>query len=243
MAKINFEDLILFENKDYILLNKPPLMATLDERTQDRYHTSIIALLRKHNPDYQLCHRLDKETSGILAVAKHPEAYRHLAIAFERRKVTKIYHAISEGIHHFEQTEATFPILKLSKKGMVTIDFKEGQKAHTTFQTLRHIGNFTLIEARPHTGRMHQIRIHLKALKAPIVADEMYGGKWIYLSQLKRKFKLAQEAEEQPIMRRVALHAFALQFEDLQGEIIYQEAPYPKDFAVFLKLLEKTQYH
>ncbi len=240
MARIDFQDLVLFENEDYILLNKPPLMATLDERSQDRKHTSIIALLRKYNPDYQLCHRLDKETSGILAVAKHSQAYRHLAMAFERRKVTKVYHAVSEGIHHFQQTEATFPILKLSKKGMVTIDFREGKKAHTTFQTLRHIGNFTLIEARPHTGRMHQIRIHLKALKAPIVADVMYGGSWIFLSELKRKFKLAQHEEERPIMQRVALHAFALQFEGLKGEVIYQQAPYPKDFAVLLKILEKN---
>lgn len=240
MSKINFEDLILFENEDYILLNKPPLMATLDERTQDRKHTSIIALLRKYNPDYQLCHRLDKETSGILAVAKHFEAYRHLSMALERRKVTKIYHAVSEGVHNFEQTQATFPILKLSTKGMVTINFREGQKAHTTFQTLRHIGNFTLIEARPHTGRMHQIRIHLKALRAPIIADEMYGGNWIFLSQLKRKFKLAQDKEEKPIIQRVALHAFALQFEGLKGEVIYQQAPYPKDFAVLLKILEKN---
>jgi len=239
MSKIHFEDLILFENEDFVLINKPPLMATLDERTQDRRTTSIIALLRNYEPSYQIAHRLDKETSGILAIAKHPEAYRHLAMAFERRKVRKIYHAVSEGIHTFEEQEAVFPILKLSKKGMVTIDFKEGQKSHTTFQTLRHIGNFTLIEARPHTGRMHQIRIHLKALKAPIVADEMYGGRKIYLSEIKRKFNIGKETEEAPIMQRVALHAYALGFDGLNGETIYQQAPYPKDFAVLIKLLEK----
>ncbi|MDX1903294.1 MAG: RNA pseudouridine synthase [Thermonemataceae bacterium] len=241
MSKINFADLILFENEDFVLINKPPLMATLDERTQDRKTTSIIALLRNYEPTYQIAHRLDKETSGILAIAKHPEAYRHLAMAFERRKVSKIYHTIAEGVHQFEEQEATFPILKLSKKGMVTIDFKEGQKSHTTFQTLKHIGNFTLIEARPHTGRMHQIRIHLKALKAPIVADEMYGGRKIYLSEFKRKFNLGKQEEEAPIISRVALHAYAIGFEGLKGEQIHQEAPYPKDFAVLLKLLEK--YH
>ncbi|GAB4127171.1 MAG: RluA family pseudouridine synthase [Raineya sp.] len=239
MAKYLFQDLILFENKDFVLINKPPFMATLDERTEDRKTTSIIALLRKHQPDYQICHRLDKETSGILAIAKHPEAYRHLSMAFERRKVEKIYHCISKGIHNFEKQEASFPILKLSKKGMVTINFREGQKADTTFTTLRHIGNFSLIEARPHTGRMHQIRIHLKALKAPIVADEMYGGEWVYLSELKRKFHLKKDTEELPLIQRVALHAFALGFESLDGEKIYVEAPYPKDFAVLLKQLEK----
>ena len=240
MPKHTFQELILFENDNYVLINKPPLMATLDERTEDKRATSIIALLRKYNADYKICHRLDKETSGVLAIAKHIEAYKHLAKAFERRKVEKIYHCVSKGIHDFDKQEATFPILKLSKKGMVTIDFREGQKAHTTFSTIRHIGNFTLIEARPHTGRMHQIRIHLKALKAPIVADEMYGGEQIYLSELKRKFNLKKDAEELPIIQRVALHAFALGFEDLNGEKIYTEAPYPKDFAVLLKQLEKN---
>jgi 23S rRNA pseudouridine955/2504/2580 synthase len=239
MPKLNFEDLIIFENDDYVLINKPPLMATLDERTEDRKSTSIIALLRNYEPTYQICHRLDKETSGVLAIAKHPEAYRHLAMAFERRKVQKVYHAVSEGIHNFEAQEATFPILKLSKKGMVTIDFKEGMKSHTTFQTLRHIGNFTLIEAKPHTGRMHQIRIHLKALKAPIVADEMYGGQFVFLSEFKKKFKINKDVDEMPIIQRVALHAFALGFEGMNGEQIYQEASYPKDFAVLVKLLEK----
>ena len=90
MPKLNFEDLIIFENDDYVLINKPPLMATLDERTEDRKTTSIIALLRNYEPTYQICHRLDKETSGVLAIAKHPEAYRHLAMAFERRKVQKV---------------------------------------------------------------------------------------------------------------------------------------------------------
>lgn len=240
MPKLYFEDLILFENEDYLLINKPPLMSTLDERTADRKHTSLIDLLRRYQPAYRFCHRLDKETSGILAIAKHDQAYRHLAMAFERRKVIKIYHAISAGLHNFQQTKAEFPILKLSKKGMVTIDFRQGQKAYTTFQTLRHIGNFTLIEARPYTGRMHQIRIHLKALKAPIVGDEIYGGKFVYLSELKRNYKLSKYAEEQPIIQRVALHAFALQFTGLNGEAIYQEAPYPKDFAVLLKLIEKN---
>lgn len=240
MAKYKFQDLIISENQDFVFINKPPLMATLDERTEDKKTSSVIALLRKYQPDYQICHRLDKETSGVLAIAKHPKAYRHLAMAFERRKVEKIYHCISKGIHHFDKQEALFPILKLSKKGMVTIDFKEGQKAHTTFQTLKHIGNFTLIEARPHTGRMHQIRIHLKALKAPIVADEMYNGDWVYLSELKKRFHLKKDTQELPLIQRVALHAFALGFEGLEGEKIYVEAPYPKDFAVLVKQLEKN---
>ena len=91
----------------------------------------------------------------------------------------------------------------------------------------------------PITGRMHQIRIHLACLKAPIVADSMYGGKDIFLSELKKKFHLKQDTEELPLIRRVALHAHSLSFNLLDGSPIAVEAPYPKDFGVLVKQLEK----
>ena len=79
--KLNFEDLIVFENEDYILINKPPHVASLDERTTDRTGISILRMAKEYHADAQLGHRLDKETSGILAIARNPEAYRHLAPA------------------------------------------------------------------------------------------------------------------------------------------------------------------
>ena len=88
---------------------------------------------------------------------------------------------------------------------------------------------------------MHQIRIHLTCLKAPIVCDETYGGKMIYLSELKKKgFNLKQETEELPLIKRVALHAYSLKFTLLNGEEIQIIAPYPKDFDVLVKQLEKN---
>jgi 23S rRNA pseudouridine955/2504/2580 synthase len=238
MPKLHFEDLILWENEDFLLINKPPLISTLHERTKDKTD-SVISLLRLYNPDYQICHRLDKETSGILALSKHAEAYRHLSMQFERRKVEKFYHAVVEGKREFEQQIVDLPILKLSKKGLVAISKEEGKKALTTFQTLKFMGNFTLVEARPYTGRMHQIRIHLSRLKAPIVADLAYGGRLVYLSELKKKFKLKQDTEEQPLMQRVALHAYELKFKGMQDEDISGQAPYPKDFGTLVKQLEK----
>jgi 23S rRNA pseudouridine955/2504/2580 synthase len=91
----------------------------------------------------------------------------------------------------------------------------------------------------PITGRMHQIRIHLTCLKAPIVSDSMYGGPEIYLSDLKRNFHLKKDTEELPVMRRVALHAHSLSFKLMNGDPITVEAPYPKDFNVLVKTLEK----
>lgn len=236
--KIKFEDLILFENDDYIVVNKPPYIATLDERNADNPF-SILRLARQYAGDAQVAHRLDKETSGVLAIAKNSEAYRHLAMQFEHREVTKRYHAVVNGVHDFDSISVYLPILALPRDGVVRIDRQKGKEAETIFNTLKAYRQHTLVECIPITGRMHQIRIHLVCLKAPIVADETYGGKDAYLSQLKRNFNLKKDTDEQPMMKRVALHAHSLSFSLLDGERIRIEAPYPKDLEVFVRLLEK----
>jgi 23S rRNA pseudouridine955/2504/2580 synthase len=238
MSVIVFEDLIIFENEDYILINKPPHISSLDERTGEG--TSILRLARDYYGDIQVNHRLDKETSGILALAKHPEAYRALSIQFEKRQVDKIYHAVVSGIHIFEGVCVYLPIHPLTN-GMVKIDRQRGKEAETFFDTLQLYQKHTLVQCRPVTGRMHQIRIHLTALKAPIVCDPQYGGDYIYLSSIKRKFNLKKDTEELPLIQRVALHAFSLSFNLLNGERITVEAPYPKDFGVLVKQLEKNK--
>lgn len=237
MKQPNFKDLIVFENEDYIVINKPPQVATLDERQADN-SLSILRMAKEYSEDAQVAHRLDKETSGILAIAKNPEAYRHLAMQFEHREVTKRYHAVAGGVHDLDGISVYLPILQL-RDGIVKIDREKGKIAETIFNTLQAYRQHTLIECMPITGRMHQIRIHLTCVKAPIVADEMYGGQQIYLSTLKKRFNLKKDTEEQPLIKRVALHAHSLTFRLLNGEEIKVEAPYPKDFDVLVKQLEK----
>lgn len=236
MRKLKFEDIILFENEHYLLVNKPAHMATLEDRNDP---TNMLGWAREYVEDAQACHRLDKETSGVLAFAKHPEAYRHLAIQFENRKVQKVYHAIVDGIHDFKEEQVNLPI-QLLGKGVVRISRAEGKQAETWLQALQAYRQHTLVECRPVTGRMHQIRIHLSAKGAPISGDETYGGKPLLLSKLKRHFNLKQETEELPIIKRVALHAYELSFSDLNGDPLKVQAPYPKDFAVAVKQLEKN---
>jgi 23S rRNA pseudouridine955/2504/2580 synthase len=191
--------------------------------------------VREIEDDAQVCHRLDKDTSGVLAVAKNPEAYRHLSMQFENREVTKMYHAISDGIHQFEDEMVDAPILK-QNDGTVKIS-REGKSAQTIFTTLKAFKNHTLIQCSPITGRMHQIRIHLARLKAPITGDDTYGGKPFYISSVKRGFNLKKETEELPLIKRMALHAFSLKFAVLNGNLVTVEAPYPKDFQALLKQL------
>jgi 23S rRNA pseudouridine955/2504/2580 synthase len=158
---------------------------------------------------------------------------------FEHREVRKRYHAVVEGVHNFEDISVYLPILAL-RDGMVKIDRQQGKIAETIFNTLKVYKNHSLVECQPITGRMHQIRIHLTCLKAPIVSDELYGGSMLYLSSLKKKFNLKQDTEEQPIMKRVALHAHSLSFSLINGEPITIIAPYPKDLEVLIKQLEKN---
>lgn len=239
MIKVNFKDLILFENEDYIVINKPPHVATINERTADK-SISILRMAKEYSFDAQVAHRLDKETSGVLAIAKNPEAYRHLAMQFEHREVTKRYHAVANGVHDFDSISVFLPIAPLKDGTAVKIDRQKGKAAETIFFTLKAFKKHTLVECLPITGRMHQIRVHLQCLKAPIVCDPTYGGKDIYLSELKKDYKLKQETDELPIMHRVALHAFSLSFKLMNGNPVTIEASYPKDFGVLVKLLEKN---
>lgn len=232
--KTNFEDIILFENENYIVVNKPPFLSTLEDRNEK---VNLLRLARTYYADAQVCHRLDKDTSGVLAIAKNAEAYRHLSIQFEKRQVTKLYHAVADGIHQFSDTEVNQPILK-QEDGIAKISKREGRPAVTYFTTVKSYRQHTLVSCRPITGRMHQIRVHLAYLGAPITGDELYGGRPFFLSQVKRNFNLKKETEEQPLVKRMALHAFSLEFTDLTGDTRHVEAPYPKDFQVLIKQLE-----
>jgi len=234
LPKTKFEEIILFENDDYVLVNKPPFLATLEDRHEK---LNLLGMAREHISTAQVCHRLDKETSGVLAIAKNPEAYRHLSIQFEKREVTKIYHAVVDGIHNFDQQLVDAAILKL-EDGTVRLNKREGKPAQTYFTSLRSYKLHTLIECHPITGRMHQIRVHLSVLGAPIVGDDLYGGKPFFLSKIKRDFNLKKETEEQPFMKRMALHAFSLEFMDLSGKLIKIDAPYQKDMQALIRQLE-----
>jgi RluA family pseudouridine synthase len=233
-SKLNIQDIILFEDDDFFLVNKPPFLSTLADRHEK---THLLALAREYAADAQVCHRLDKDTSGVLAIAKNPEAYRHMSLQFEKREVTKTYHAVTDGIHHFKNTLVDEPILK-ADDGVVRISKRDGKPAQTYFTTLKAYRFHTLIDCKPVTGRMHQIRIHLATLKAPITGDDVYGGKPFYLSQVKRGFNLKKQTEEQPIMKRMALHAYALEFADLGGVSREVIAPYPKDIQALIRQLE-----
>lgn len=235
MKHLDFSSYIIGEDDHYIAVNKPPFVSSLEDRFNNY---NMLSLARSYAPDAQLCHRLDKETSGLLMIAKDPEAYRHLSIQLERRQVFKLYHAIVDGIHDFKEDVVEMP-LHTTTSGYVKINPYEGKPATTVFKTIEAFRYHTLIGCFPMTGRMHQIRVHATFLGAPIAGDEQYGGKPLMLSQYKRNFNLKKDEEEQAIIKRVALHARSFSFCSLDGEEVAWEAPYPKDFEVAVKQLRK----
>ncbi|MBA4304058.1 MAG: RNA pseudouridine synthase [Sphingobacteriaceae bacterium] len=236
MKKTQFTDLILFENDRVMVVNKPPMLSSLDERFAEA--PSLLRMAKAHDPELRLCHRLDKETSGALILAKDDESYRFISMEFEHRRIVKKYHAVVEGIQQFEMEEVDLPI-GTGRNGLMRVDFGSGKDALTYFQSVQFFRHYTLVECTPITGRTHQIRVHLAARKAVIANDTAYGAKVPHLSAIKRKFNIGKFEEEKPMIQRFALHARAVKFRWDEGQEVEVTAPYPKDMDVLLKQLEK----
>jgi 23S rRNA pseudouridine955/2504/2580 synthase/23S rRNA pseudouridine1911/1915/1917 synthase len=120
---------------------------------------------------------------------------------------------------------------------------KKGKESVTEFSVLESLGNFSLVEASPLTGRTHQIRVHLHAIGHPLAVDPVYGTrKELYLSEIKRKFKHTKDIEEKPLVSRCTLHSFSLTFpHPVSGNMITVEADLPKDMNALLSQLRKKK--
>ncbi len=175
-----------------------------------------------------IVHRLDKDTSGCIVVAKNDAAHLALSAQFAERTTTKIYHAIvcgqpSKPKHTVKEPLARHPVHR--KKIAIT---PNGREAHTGFRVLEKLNHSALMEATLHTGRTHQIRVHLQHLGCPVVGDAVYGG---------RPARAFTQASGYTAPRQM-LHAFALGFDHpASGEPVKVEAPLPEDFQKALDLL------
>ena len=230
-----FSDLIIHEDEDFLVINKPPFVSTLEDRND---HQNILILARQYHEAAKVCHRLDKETSGLLVIAKHLNAYKYFSKLLEQRDVHKLYHAIVAGRQEISEEELDFPIYTSSNRSRV--DLRQGKPSITLIRTLHIYKAHTLLACMPFTGRMHQIRVHLAHVGLPIAGDDFYGGDPVYLSQIKKGYKTGKFRVEQPLMPRMALHAQRLNFVALNGEKLQLEAPYPKDFTATLNQFAKN---
>ncbi len=234
LLNTRWEDICVYEDDQYAVMNKPHGLATLEDRASP---INVLKIVREKYPAATPCHRLDKETSGVLVVAKTDDAYKYFAGKLEARQIKKVYHAVVNGIQSFQNFEAGEPLFSSGSKTRVD---RAGKQSLTLVQTLEVFKKHTLLKCFPVTGRMHQIRVHLAYHGASIVHDPLYGGNSAYLSELKKNFNQKKHEDENPMIRRLALHAFSITFDHPQtGETVEIEAPYPKDFEVLVKQLRK----
>lgn len=238
MSVSNF---IVEETNDWIALNKPSGLLSIPDREGKEISLKIL-LIEKYGSIYTV-HRLDKGTSGLIVFAKNEMAHKHLSLQFENRATKKIYQGIIIGSPQNKKNTITARIMEHPmKKGTMVIN-RKGKEAITDYEVLEDFGIYSLVQFQIHTGRTHQIRIHMKDLGHPIVCDEVYGdGKTILLSSFKKKFNLAKNVEEEkPILGRLALHSLQLRFYDSKDSLHELAAELPKDMRASLQQLRKRK--
>jgi len=231
---------VLFEDDALLVLNKPAGLVVHPAAGHEE-HTLVNALLHHCAGGLSgiggvarpgIVHRLDKETSGCMVVAKNDDTHLALSTQFAGRQVEKIYHAIVCGVIQRDAGNIRAAIARhpSHRKRMAVRDDANARAAHTSYLVLERLRETTLVEALLHTGRTHQIRVHFQFIGHPLVGDETYGQR-----QTKRLADLTHY--EAP---RVMLHAHKLAFiHPRSGKRLRFQAPWPADFAdavTFLKL-------
>jgi 23S rRNA pseudouridine1911/1915/1917 synthase len=230
---------ILLETDDFISLDKPAGLLSIPDR--EGKEPSLKSILKERFGNIFTVHRLDRETSGVIIFAKNEATHKYLSKIFEDRTVEKVYSGMVLGIPQESKGTIDLPIMEHPTKPGVMVINRRGKAALTDYEVLETIGPYSHLQFRIHTGRTHQIRIHMHSIGHPIACDDVYGdGKPILLSNLKRNFKLSKSEEtERPLLARLALHSQKLRFTDARGATHTIEAPLPKDLRALLNQLHK----
>ena len=220
-------ELVIHRDAQALVLNKPPGLATQGGTKTTEHVDGLLDALRFDGESRpKLVHRLDKDTSGALLVARTARAAGFFAKAFSSRTARKTYWALVVGVPSIDDGTVDLPIAKQPGTGgeKMHVDEAEGQSARTRYRTIERAGNRTAwVELQPFTGRTHQLRAHMAAIGHPIVGDGKYGGAAAFLTG--------------GISRKMHLHARRIRVDHPDGGAIDVRADLPGHFAESLKSL------
>jgi 23S rRNA pseudouridine1911/1915/1917 synthase len=239
---------VLYEDEFLALVNKPADMVvhpakghwsgTLVNALQFRF-----AELSQAGGEYRpgIVHRLDRDTSGVILIAKEELTHRDLSMQFESRKIFKEYQAITAGVLDRDSDYIERRITKHSRdrvKMMVTDEEEDSKEACSYYEVIERFRGFSFCRIQPRTGRTHQIRVHLASIGCPVLADKAYGGRDnLRLSDIAPEIN---PAADDILLTRQALHASRLRFQHPRtGRVIQVEAPLPPDFEKTLTALRQ----
>ncbi len=232
---------ILYQDDDMVMVNKPAGVLVIPDRFNDALPSLNKMLEDKLGTKIWVVHRLDRDTSGVICFAKNEETHKYLSGLFENHDIGKFYAGLVVGRVVPEEGRIEAPIAAHPAiKGKMVVA-KKGKPSVTDYKVVSQWALYSLVQFQIHTGRTHQIRVHMQSIGHPIVCDELYGdGQPFLLSNIKKKYKLSEKEEtERPLLNRLALHAYRLTLVKPDGTEISVEAPLPKDIAATVRQLDK----
>lgn len=251
MARFKANDLALWWDDSLLAVNKPAGLTVLqDGFDPDAPH--LRSILEAEFGPLWIVHRIDRDTSGLVVLARSEAAHRALNQQFSTRQVGKLYHGLVPGAPAWDEKTVRLPLrADGDRRHRTVIDHQRGKPSTTRLRVLESFPipnhprqpnppSYSLIEARPQTGRTHQIRAHLAAIGFALVADGLYGPEaGLWLSQVKPNYH-GDLSKERALLGRLGLHAHTLFLEHpISGESLKLEAPYAKDFAATLRQLRR----
>ena len=248
--EINLE--ILYEDDDIVAVNKPPGLVA--HPAPGHFDGTLVNAMLHHCKQLSdtagelrlgIVHRLDKETSGIMVMAKNNQAHEGLAIQFRDRTLHKEYIAIAEGELRFDSDIIDLPLGRhFRDKKKFAVVFGAGKESKSHYSVLERFDGFTLVAVAPKTGRTHQIRVHLQSLGHPVICDGYYGHR----RKIRRRDLVSPEAAkdmtqdqlDEVLLNRQGLHAHRLEFtHPITGQAIALHVELPRDMQAVVDLLRQ----
>ncbi len=243
---------ILYEDDVIVVVNKAANMVVHPGRGSSRgtlaaalqfHFNNLSDVAGRHRPG--IVHRLDRDTTGVILIAKDNQVHQKIASQFERREVRKEYRAIVRGVpelasDYIRTFMCTHP--RVREKMMVCPEGGNAREAVTFYKTAESFGRYALMDLHPKTGRTHQLRVHMQHIATPIIADRLYiGASEFRKSEIQPELRLPVNAPDDVLIARQALHAFRLTIRHpVSGAEMQFEAPLPQDFLRTLEHLRSV---